>query len=115
MVRTGLSHVRLPIVQFPKVVNAIAEKPDVVLGVLPCGKGNDFAEALKIPTKPVDAIGVLWEGTTRQVDLGKIGDHYFDTIVTCGYDAEVRSARYRGRLAFFWDSVLCLYGNHDAF
>ena len=38
-----------------EVVNAIAEQPDVVLGILPCGKGNDFAEALKIPTKPMRA------------------------------------------------------------
>ena len=96
-----------------EVVNAIAEKPDIVLGVLPCGKGNDFAEALKIPTKPVEAIQVLLNGVTRQVDLGKIGDHYFDTIVTCGYDAEVSSTRYRGRRAFFWDGVLCLYRDHD--
>ena len=72
-----------------EVVNAIAEKPDVVLGVLPCGRGNDFAEALKIPTKPAEAIEVLLNGTTRQVDLGKIGEHYFITILTCGFDAEV--------------------------
>ena len=46
-----------------EVVNAIAEKPDIVLGVLPCGKGNDLAEALKIPTKPAEAIEVLLEGS----------------------------------------------------
>ena len=72
-----------------EVVNAIAEQPNVMLGVLPCGKGNDFAEALKIPTKPTKAIEVLFNGRMRQVDLGKIGDRYFDTIVTCGFDAEV--------------------------
>ncbi|MCZ6677368.1 MAG: diacylglycerol kinase family lipid kinase [Candidatus Poribacteria bacterium] len=72
-----------------EIVNAIAEKPNVVLGGLPCGKGNDFAGALNIPTNPEEAIETLLNGATRQVDLGKIGDHYFDTIATCGYDAEV--------------------------
>ena len=98
-----------------EVANAIAEKPDVVLGVLPCGKGNDFAEALKIPTKPVDAIGVLLEGTTRQVDLGKIGDHYFDTIVTCGYDAEVsrrvteEGSPFSGTASYVYTAITTLF------
>ena len=98
-----------------EVVNAIAEKPEVVLGVLPCGKGNDFAEALRIPTKPVEAIEVLLEGATRQVDLGKIGDHYFDTIVTCGYDAEVsrrvteEGTPFSGTAAYVWTAITTLF------
>ena len=98
-----------------EVVNAIAEKPNVVLGVLPCGKGNDFAEALKIPTKPVEAIEVLSDGATRQVDLGKIGDYYFDTIVTCGYDAEVsrrvteEGAPFSGTASYVWTAITTLF------
>lgn len=98
-----------------EVVNAIAEKPDIVLGVLPCGKGNDFAEALKIPTKPVEAIEVLLNGATRQVDLGKIGDHYFDTIVTCGYDAEVsrrvteEGAPFSGTASYVYTAITTLF------
>lgn len=98
-----------------EVVNAIAEKPEVVLGVLPCGKGNDFAEALKIPTKPVEAIEVLLKGVTRQVDLGKIGDHYFDTIVTCGYDAEVsrrvteEGAPFSGTASYVYTAITTLF------
>ena len=98
-----------------EVVNAIAEKPGVVLGVLPCGKGNDFAEGLKIPTKPVEAIEVLLQGATRQVDLGKIGDHYFDTIVTCGYDAEVsrrvteEGAPFSGTASYVWTAITTLF------
>ena len=98
-----------------EVVNAIAEQPDIVLGVLPCGKGNDFAEALKIPTKPTDAIEVLLAGATRQVDLGKIGDHYFDTIVTCGYDAEVsrrvteEGAPFSGTASYVYTAITTLF------
>ena len=98
-----------------EVVNAIGETPDVVLGVLPCGKGNDFAEAVKIPTKPVEAIEVLLEGAIRQVDLGKIGDHYFDTIVTCGYDAEVsrrvteEGAPFSGTASYVYTAITTLF------
>ena len=98
-----------------EVVNAIAEKPEVMLGVLPCGKGNDFAEALQIPTKPMEAIEVLLQGATRQVDLGKIGDHYFDTIVTCGYDAEVsrrvteEGAPFSGTASYVWTAIMTLF------
>ncbi|RKU10550.1 hypothetical protein C6502_09970 [Candidatus Poribacteria bacterium] len=98
-----------------EVVNAIAERPDVILGVLPCGKGNDFAEALKIPTKPIEAIEVLLVGTTRQVDLGKIGDYYFDTIVTCGYDAEVsrrvteEGTPFSGTAAYVYTAITTLF------
>ena len=98
-----------------EVVNAIAEKPDVVLGVLPCGKGNDFAGALKIPTKPLEAIEVLLAGTTRLVDLGKIGDRYFDTIAACGYDAEVsrrvteEGAPFSGTASYVWTAITTLF------
>ena len=98
-----------------EVVNAIAEKPDIVLGVLPCGKGNDFAEALQIPTKPMEAIEVLLSGATRRIDLGKIGDHYFDTIVTCGYDAEVsrrvteEGAPFSGTASYVYTAITTLF------
>ena len=72
-----------------EIVNAIAARPHIVLGLIPCGRGNDFARALKIPKDPDQAIQVLLSGKPFEVDVGRIGDFYFDTIVTCGYDAEV--------------------------
>ena len=72
-----------------EVVNAIAARPEVTLGLIPCGRGNDFARALGIPKSPDQAIQVLLNGKPFEVDVGRIGDMYFDTIATCGYDAEV--------------------------
>ena len=97
-----------------EVVNGIATVPDVTLGVLPCGRGNDFAAAVGIPLKPDAAIATLLSGTPIQVDLGRCyqnshqlkgeavepessltdnqqltTDNYFTTIATCGYDTEV--------------------------
>ncbi len=53
-----------------EVVNGIATIPDVTLGVLPCGRGNDFAAAVGIPLKPEAAIATLLSGTPIRVDLG---------------------------------------------
>ena len=54
-----------------EVVNSIAMVPDVTLGVLPCGRGNDFAAAVGIPLKPEAAIATLLSGTPIRVDLGR--------------------------------------------
>lgn len=54
-----------------EVVNGIAMVPDVTLGVLPCGRGNDFAAAIGVPLKPDAAIATLLSGTPIRVDLGR--------------------------------------------
>lgn len=95
-----------------EIVNGVATLPDVILGVLPCGRGNDFAAAIGVPLQPEAAIQTLLSGTPIHVDLGKCyksrqqgdvtspetsltdnrhltPDTYFTTIATCGYDAEV--------------------------
>ena len=54
-----------------EVVNGIATVPDVTLGVLPCGRGNDFAAAVGIPLNPEAAIATLISGTPVHVDLGR--------------------------------------------
>ena len=53
-----------------EVVNGIATVPEVTLGVLPCGRGNDFAAAIGVPLKPEAAIATLLSGTPIRVDLG---------------------------------------------
>ena len=109
-----------------EVVNGIATVPDVTLGVLPCGRGNDFAAAIGIPLKPEAAIATLLSGTPIRVDLGccynssqpstisSVGasstrdsdnrqpttDNYFTTIATCGYDTEVSRRAAKGTPLF---------------
>ena len=100
-----------------EVVNGIATVPDVVLGVLPCGRGNDFAAAIGVPLKPEAAIENLLAGTAIYMDLGRcyqtqVGRvcnpeaarkgtaHYFTTIATCGYDAEVSRRAAKGTPLF---------------
>ncbi len=113
-----------------EVVNGIATVPDVTLGVLPCGRGNDFAAAIGVPLKPEAAIATLISGTPIHVDLGccynslqqsaashqqedvtspenlltdnqqPTTDNYFITIATCGYDTEVSRRAAKGTPLF---------------
>src|SRR5947209_2603250 len=61
---------------------------DGVLGILPGGRGNDFARVLGIPLEPVAACEVLAAGRTTRLDLGEIGDRTFIGIASCGFDSD---------------------------
>lgn len=82
-----------------EVVNALAGT-DVALGILPCGRGNDFARAIGIPAAPDRAASILLRGHVRPFDLGKVNDRYFATVVTLGFDSEVARLVYEGEVPF---------------
>ena len=54
-----------------------------VLGVVPGGRGNDFARALGIPLQPTAACEVLACGVERALDLGEVGGRTFIGIASC--------------------------------
>jgi YegS/Rv2252/BmrU family lipid kinase len=58
-----------------------------VLGVLPGGRGNDFARALGIQLDPVAACDVLATGAISSLDLGEAGGTTFIGIASCGFDS----------------------------
>lgn len=58
-----------------------------VLGVLPAGRGNDFARMLDLPTTPAEQAALLLSGRTRQVDLIRWGDRLVAGSVYAGVDA----------------------------
>lgn len=54
-------------------LQAVAQTP-VVLGVMPCGSGNDFARSLGLPLRsPAAAVGTILAGHSTVVDLGRAG------------------------------------------
>ncbi|NIJ12186.1 diacylglycerol kinase (ATP) [Saccharomonospora amisosensis] len=74
---------------------------DIALGVIPSGTGNDLARALGMPTNPlaaVDAVAAaLLAGRTRKMDLGRLGDTWFSTVLCAGFDASVNARANRMR------------------
>lgn len=74
---------------FNEIVNAVADYPNVELGIIPCGSGNDIARYLYPVIDPLKLIRVLPASTSTAIDLGKINDKYFANIASIGFDAEV--------------------------
>jgi YegS/Rv2252/BmrU family lipid kinase len=86
-----------------------------VLGVLPGGRGNDFARCLGIPLDPVRACQVLATGVTRALDLGQAGDGTFIGIASCGLDSEANrianaTRLVRGNLVYTYGGLRALLG-----
>ena len=61
----------------------------VVLGIIPRGTGNVFAQEMKIPNNIDQACKILETGEIRRVDLGKVSDRYFLWLAGIGVDALV--------------------------
>ncbi len=62
---------------------------DRVLGLLPCGTGNDYARPLGIPTDAEAAVEILLSGENRVVDAGQANDQIFFNIAGFGFDVDV--------------------------
>jgi YegS/Rv2252/BmrU family lipid kinase len=83
------------------LVGAVADAikhSDGVLGVLPGGRGNDFARALGIPLEPREACDVLASGVVRSLDLGEVGSSTFIGIASCGFDSDANRIANETRL-----------------
>ncbi|MCZ4118277.1 diacylglycerol kinase [Streptomyces sp. H39-S7] len=75
---------------------------DTPLGVIAVGTGNDFARATGLPVRDPAAAGrvtadALKEGRTRAIDLGKVGDRWFGTVLASGFDSRVNDRGNRMR------------------
>jgi YegS/Rv2252/BmrU family lipid kinase len=100
------------------LIGAIADAlrhTDGVLGVLPGGRGNDFARMLGIPRSPPAACEVLAAGEVRRLDLGVIGERTFIGIASCGFDSVANrianeTTLVRGRLVYAYGMLRALAG-----
>jgi len=62
---------------------------DVELGIVPLGRGNDFARTVGIPTDPREAARLALEGQAEPIDLGQANGEIFINVAGLGFDAEV--------------------------
>lgn len=90
-----------------------ALKGSAPLGVLPGGRGNDFARALGIGQDVRDACKVLLDGEERALDLGEANGRAFACIASVGYDSDANrianEARIiRGNLVYLWAGIRAL-------
>jgi YegS/Rv2252/BmrU family lipid kinase len=70
------------------VAGALHEIPGAVLGVLPGGRGNDFARVVGIPLDAEAACEVIVHGVPRAIDLGQANARTFIGIASLGFDSD---------------------------
>ena len=72
-------------------VASALDSTTAIMGVLPGGRCNDFANALGLSKRDSAErlTDVLVNGTVRAVDLGAWGDKRFLTVATMGFDSDV--------------------------
>jgi YegS/Rv2252/BmrU family lipid kinase len=85
------------------------------LGILPGGRGNDFARVLGIPTEPEPAVAALFSGHSRRVDVGEANGRRFLGIASVGFDSEANRLAnethfLRGNLVYAYAALRTLLG-----
>ena len=58
------------------------------LAIIPCGRGNDFARVLGIPTDPTEAAALAVNGQERMLDVANVDGTPFVGIASFGFDSD---------------------------
>ena len=83
------------------------------LGIVPGGRGNDFARVLGIPREPALAARLAARGEERLVDVGEVNGAPFVGIASVGFDSDVqvianRARIVRGSLVYLYATIRAL-------
>ncbi|MCX6385676.1 MAG: diacylglycerol kinase family lipid kinase [Solirubrobacterales bacterium] len=76
------------------LIGAVAgelETTGATLGIIPGGRGNDFARVLGIPTDVKGACSLLVGPERREIDIGSVDGHWFVGIASAGYDSDANA------------------------
>jgi YegS/Rv2252/BmrU family lipid kinase len=61
---------------------------DTALGIIPCGRGNDLARVLGIPTDPGEAARTAVEGVERLLDVANVEGTPYMGVASFGLDSD---------------------------
>jgi YegS/Rv2252/BmrU family lipid kinase len=99
------------------MVGAIADTlrtiPGAVLGILPGGRGNDFARVLGLSQDPRAGCETVARGSPRAVDMGETGGRGFVGIASVGFDSDANrianeAPRWLGGLVYAYGALRAL-------
>ncbi len=71
-----------------EVLSEVVNKP-IVVGIVPLGTGNLFAQNLNLPVKIENALHTALFGTITKIDVGQANGTYFSIITGMGLDADM--------------------------
>ena len=97
-----------------EVLNGLEDPARVRLGLIPCGSGNDFAAAARIPLDPVEALRLVLEGEAKPTDYMECSGVRGINAIGTGIDVDIlrRYARMKllkGSAAYLASLVLTLF------
>lgn len=117
--RAAVERGELPVVMsgdglIGQVGGALAET-GATMGVIPGGRGNDFARVLGIPTEPAEAVALLAQGTTKRIDVGEVNGRRFLCIASIGFESDANrlaneTKRLKGELVYLYAGLRTLAG-----
>jgi YegS/Rv2252/BmrU family lipid kinase len=86
---------------------------EIPLGIVPGGRGNDFARVLGIPDDPEQAIAIVLAGFSRRLDVGEANGRPFLGIASTGFDSEANrvaneTSWLRGNLVYAYAALRTL-------
>jgi YegS/Rv2252/BmrU family lipid kinase len=67
---------------------AVLKGTEAALAIIPCGRGNDLARVLNIPTDPTEATALAVNGSERLLDVANVDGTPFVGIASFGFDSE---------------------------
>jgi len=88
---------------------------DAELGIIPAGRGNDFARVLGIPTDPAEAARTVYEGESKRLDVGEVDGKSFVGVASVGFDSVANrianeAKLVRGNLVYAYAALKALAG-----
>lgn len=85
------------------------------LGLIPLGRGNDFASDLSVPSDFHEGFQFALTGPIRSIDLGRVGERYFTGYCGVGFDSEAAHfaqeapAVFHGPLAYVYSVLRTMF------
>ncbi|HEX2468193.1 MAG TPA: diacylglycerol kinase family protein [Solirubrobacterales bacterium] len=79
-------------------VGGVLAGSETPLGVIPGGRGNDFARVMGIPTEPERAVDVLAAREQRLIDIGEVNGKRYVCVASCGFDSDANRIANEARL-----------------
>jgi YegS/Rv2252/BmrU family lipid kinase len=96
-----------------EVINGFSNFENVNLGLIPCGTGNDFASAIKIPKDPIKALKLIVDGTPKYTDFMQMPSVRGINIIGTGIDVDVLKAynklKRKNKLGYTWCLIKTLF------
>jgi YegS/Rv2252/BmrU family lipid kinase len=85
------------------------------LAIVPCGRGNDLARVLGIPTDPGEAARVAVEGRERLIDVASVEGTPYMGIASFGFDSDANrianeAKRVKGNAVYVYAALRALAG-----